>query len=47
MHEISQSVTGGTEICGEFQKKINPLSTNPTKWSITLKQFAGRWRRFL
>ena len=22
-------------------KVINPLSTNPTKWSNTLKQFAG------
>ena len=22
--------------------KVNPLSTNPTKWSDTLKQFVGK-----
>ena len=24
---------------------INPLSANPTKWSSTLKQYAGKSRR--
>ena len=24
---------------------LNPLSTNPTKWSHTLKQFVGKTRR--
>ena len=26
---------------------LNPLSANPTKWSNTLKQFAGKSRRIL
>ena len=25
-----------------FFSRINPLSTNPTKWSSTLKQFVGK-----
>ena len=25
-----------------FQNQLNPLSTNPTKWSNTLKQFVGK-----
>ena len=25
-----------------FFSRINPLSTNPTKWSNTLKQFVGK-----
>ena len=27
--------------------KLNPLSANPTKWSNTLKQFVGCWRRLV
>ena len=26
----------------EYQNLVNPLSTNPTKWSNTLKQFVGK-----
>ena len=26
---------------------LNPLSTNPTKWSNTLKQFVGNIRRIV
>ena len=29
----------------QYLKAFNPLSTNPTKWSNTLKQFAGNSRR--
>ena len=25
----------------KLEKRFNPLSTNPTKWSNTLKQFIG------
>ena len=28
-------------------KTMNSLSTNPTKWSNTLKQFSGFWRRIV
>ena len=28
-----------------FEKKLNPLSDNHTKWSNTLKQFVGKSRR--
>ena len=27
--------------------QINPLSTNPTKWSNTFKQFVGKNRRIV
>ena len=30
-----------------FDLKINPLSTNPTKWSNTLKQFVRSRRRIV
>ena len=30
-----------------FRERLNPLSTNPTKWSNTLKQFASFCRRIV
>ena len=27
----------------KLEKDLKPLSTNPTKWSNTLKQFDGKW----
>ena len=37
MEWYASSYTGS-----QFKAKINPLSTNPTKWPITLKQFVGK-----
>ena len=30
---------------GTNVSQVNPLSTNPTKWSNTLKQFVGKLRK--
>ena len=30
------------EICGNCEIYFDPLNTNPTKWSNTLKQFVGK-----
>ena len=43
-HEVSLARAGNKQLVHK-SNNINPLSTNPTKWSNTLKQFLGCCRR--
>ena len=43
----SSTLNGGPFVYLSVYSTINPLRANPTKWSNTLKQFVGCWRRIV
>ena len=45
-HNLSKLTMGVTFTKVKFQKIVNPVNANPTKWSDTLKQFVDNFPTF-